>query len=144
MELFISDLQFAPVRESAGFTLGGALYFALGDGYFPEENWYDMAYCNLKNWSSALVSFARNHTDSCVFSFMDGPYVLRLFRRGSDIFAFGCRDNRVVTVEVKIEIAELIGSFARCCRAYDRFLYQKGKDGLFSEEIRIFKSILDT
>ena len=144
MELFLSDLQFDSARESNGFSLGGKLYLALDGEHFPEENWYDMAYLDLKNWSSALISFARSHTDSCVLSFMDGPYVLRLFRRESEIFAVGYRDHRAVTGEVTIEIAELIGSFARCYRTYDRFLYQNGKDGLFSEEIRIFKSILDT
>lgn len=144
MELYLSDLQFDLARESAGFSRGSALYFAFGDGYFPGENWYDMAYHDLKNWSSALISFARIHTDSCVLSFMDGPYALRLFRRDGDVFAVGYRDHRNVTGEVGIEMAELIGSVVRCCRYYDRFLYQNGKDCMFSEEIRIFKSILDT
>ena len=117
---------------------------ALAEGFFPEENWYDMAYHDLKNWSSALISFARNHTDSCVLSFMDGSYSLRLLRRESDIFAVGYRENRDVTGEFRVEIAEFLHSVARCCRAYDRFLYQNGKNSLFSEEIRNFKMLFDT
>ena len=50
MELTLNSIDFAENRPSDGYSSGGELYFAVGDGFFPSEYWYDCAYLDLKTW----------------------------------------------------------------------------------------------
>lgn len=145
MRLFIEKLEFDPNREAQGYSIGGELYFCLDDGFFPGDKWYDMAYSDLKIWIPALLSFGMDHTDSCRFNFMDGPYAVRLDRtEDGTVFASCLCDGVPKLRQIKVDPRELIKSVLVCCRKYDRFLYEHGKENHFSEEIKKLKTILDT
>ena len=144
MRLYLEYLEFDPNREDQGYSIGGELYFSLDDRFFPGENWYDMAYFDLKTWIPALLSFGMKHTDSCFFNFMDGSYAVRMDRtEDGTIFASCLYDGVPKLRQMKVDFRELIKSFLSCCRKYDRFLYEHGKEHCFFEEIKKLKTILD-
>ena len=66
MELIMDSIEFAENRPLNGYSVGGELYFAVGDGFFPAKHWYDCAFLDLKTWLPQLISLGSNHTESCV------------------------------------------------------------------------------
>ena len=145
MQLYLEDLEFAPDQIKRGFSTGGALFVSIGNTYFPQENWYDMAWLDLKYWIPRLVSFCSNHTDSCQMPFMDGPYTIKLTRTKNNIIQAACLyyDTTMIP-HTEIVLSKFIVSVIRCCRKYDRFLYENGKPAQFAEEIKQLKSTLYT
>ena len=144
MELILNSLDLAENRPLDGYSSGGELYFAVDDGFFPGEHWYDCAYTDLKIWLPRLTSFSSNHTDSCELSFMDGPYIIRLNRRDDGaVFAEFLRERTILS-QHNVDLRRLLKSVLAACRKYDRFLYDNGAPNQFTEEIRILKTLLDT
>jgi len=145
VEMLLSYIEFSENRPLSGYSSGGELYFAVGDGFFPEENWYDCAFQDLKTWIPRLISFGSNHTDSCEFFFMDGPYTIRLNRReDGSVYADCLRDHKSILLRQNVDLPVLLKSALSCCRKYDRFLFEKGKPNQFTHEIRLLKTLLDT
>ncbi len=145
MELILNSIDFAENRPSDGFSSGGELYFAVGEGFFPSEHWYDCAWLDLKTWLPRLISFGSNHTDSCELSFLDGPYVLRLIRReDGSICADFLRNQKRIDSAQNVNLPALLKSALSCCRKYDRFLHENGKDTQFQGEIKTLITLLDT
>lgn len=144
MELHLSQLEFDRDHQSTGFCIGGGLWLSFGDASFPEENWYDMVYTVLKYWLPGLCSFARNHTDTCVLEFMDGPYSVHMRRICGRICASCLRDHVAVISDRELDFPVFLKSVLHACRQYDRFLYENGEKQLFSSEIIELKRILDT
>ena len=145
MEMILNSIDFAEKRPQNGYSSGGELYIAVGDEFFPAEYWYDCAYMDLKTWLPRLISFGSNHTDSCEFVFMDGPHTLRLRRQVDGVIrADYLQDHSCIYSEQNVDLRILLKSALSCCRKYDRFLYEKGKDNLFQEEIQIIITLLDT
>lgn len=143
MELIVDNLRFA--SDPTKCCLDGEVYVSIGEVFFPMEQWFDMVGHDLRNWLPDLISFCRNHSDTCLLSFMDGPYAIKLTRRNDgDIFAVCMRDNLPAIQHKKVDLSKLIRSVVACCHKYDRFLHQNGKTNQFTREIRILKSILDT
>ena len=143
MEMILNHIEFAENRPLDGYSIGGELYFSVGDSYFPVEHWYDFAFRDLKTWMPGLISFGSNHTDSCEFSFMDGPYTIGLTRRGDGVVrAEFLRNHIVVDSEQDVDMHTLLESALSCCRIYDRFLYDNGAPNQFTDEIRMLKTIL--
>ena len=143
MELIIDNFKF--VSDVTKCSLDGEVYFSIGETFFPMERWFDMVGFDLSNWLPDVISFCRNHSDTFLFSFMDGPYAIKLIRKhDGDIFAVCMRDNLPVIHQTKVDLAKLIRSVIACCNKYDRFLHENGKPNQFTREIRILKSILDT
>ena len=145
MEMILNTVDFAENRPFDGDSSGGELYFAVGDGFFPEENWYDCAFQDLKTWIPRLISFGSNHTDSCEFFFMDGPYTIRLNRReDGSVYADCLRDHKSILSWQNVDLPVLLKSALSCCRKYDRFLYENGKTNRFQVEIKAIMKLLDT
>lgn len=143
MELFLDHLQFDSDREIIGFCVGGALYLVFSDTYFPAENWYDMAYQDLKTWLPNLISFGMNHTDSCKLTFMDGQYTARIARLPDGRITVSCLDDHSPVISDKeIDFGLFIRSVIGCCRKYDRFLFENNKENAFSWEIKQLKSLI--
>lgn len=145
MEMLIGSIDFAENRRLSGYSSGGEIYFSVGERFFPAEHWYDTAFLDLKTWLPGLISFGSDHTDSCVLSFMDGPYTIWINRGEngcicSDFF----RDRKIICSEQNVDLQVLIRSALSCCRKYDRFLFENGKPHQFTDECRILKTILDT
>ena len=145
MELILNSIDFAENRPSDGFSSGGELYFAVGEGFFPSEHWYDSAWLDLKTWLPRLISFGSNHTDSCELPFMDGPYTLRLIRQKDGTIHTDFLFNTAVVRSLQdLNVRLLLKSALSCCRKYDRFLYENGKSNRFQEEIKTLTKLLDT
>lgn len=145
MELILNSIDFAENRPSDGFSSGGELYFAVGDGFFPSEHWYDCAYLDLKTWLPRLISFGSNHTDRCELPFMDGSYAVRLIRNNDRIIHADFMSNaKIIISQQDADISLLLKSALSCCRKYDRFLYENGKSNRFQEEIKTLIKLLDT
>ena len=132
MELILNRIDYAECRRLDGYSSGGDLYFSIADGFFPAEHWYDCAFLDLKTWIPRLISFGSNHSDRCEFSFMDGPYTLRLVRlEDGSICAHCFRDHYPVISQQNVDLRTLLKSALSCCRKYDRFLYENGKTNVF-------------
>jgi hypothetical protein len=145
VELILNSIDFAENRHLDGYSSGGELYFAVDDGFFPAEHWYDCAYTDLKIWLPRLISFGSNHTDSCELSFMDGPYTIRLHRREDGAVSGSFyRAQKLIGSEQNVDMRRLLKSALSACRKYDRFLYENGKINAFREEIKILMKLLDT
>ena len=145
MELTLNSIDFAENRPLDGYSSGGELYFAVGDGFFPSEHWYDCAYLDLKTWLPRLISFGNNHTDSCELPFMDGSYAVRLIRNKDGIIQVDFMSNaKIIISQQDADISLLLKSALSCCRKYDRFLYENGKSNRFQEEIKTLTKLLDT
>lgn len=145
MELTLNSIDFAENRPSDGYSSGGELYFAVGDGFFPSEHWYDCAYLDLKTWLPRLISFGSNHTDRCELPFMDGSYAVRLIRNNDRIIHADFMSNaNIIISQQDADISLLLKSALSCFRKYDRFLYENGKSNRFREEIKTLIKLLDT
>lgn len=145
MEMILNHIEFTENRPRDGYSSGGELYFAVDDGFFPAEHWYDCAYTDMKIWLPRLTSFGSNHTDSCELSFMDGPYTILLIRRiDGSVFADFLREQKTVISEQNVDIWTLLQSVLSCCRKYDRFLFENRKTNAFQEEIKTLMKLLDT
>lgn len=144
MELIMDSIEFAENRPLNGYSVGGELYFAVGDGFFPAKHWYDCAFLDLKTWLPQLISLGSNHTDSCVLSFADGPYIVRLnCREDGSLCASFFRDHKLISRQ-SVDLRILLKSVLSCCRRYERFLYENGKNNRFQEEIKTIMKLLDT
>lgn len=145
MELILNSIDFADDRLLDGYSSGGEIYFSIGDGFFPAGYWYDCVYLDLKTWLPRLISFGSNHTDSCELPFMDGPYIVRLYRREDGIIYADClRDSTPIISKQNLDLQYLLKSILSCCRKYERFLYENRKNNLFQAEIRTLITLLDT
>jgi hypothetical protein len=145
MELILDAVDFAEDHPMNGFSSGGELYFTVGDVFFPAEHWYDCAYTDLQIWLPRLISFGSNHTDSCELDFMDGPYTLRLCRQEDGFIRADClQDHCCIRSEKNVDLRTLFKSVLSCCRKYDRFLYEKGINNFFQQEINILMTLFDT
>lgn len=144
MEMILNSIDYAQDRPENGYSSGGELYFSLEDRYFPAEHWYDCAYLDLRTWLPRMISFGGNHTDSCVLSFMDGPYTIRLNRREDGaVFAVFLREHTILS-QYNMDLRRLLKSVLAACRKYDRFLHENGKMNVFQEEIKTLLKLLDT
>ncbi len=145
MEMILQPIEFAENRPQSGYSIGGELYFSVGDGYFPAERWYDCVYLDLNTWLPRLISFGSNHTDTCELSFMDGPYTIRLNRReNGSVSADFYRGQKAIGSEQNVDLRKLLKSVLSACRKYDRFLYENRKMSAFHEEIKLLMKLLDT
>lgn len=143
MLLHMDSLDFDSGRASEGFSVGGIIYVTIGDLCFPEARWYDMVYADLKSWLPRLISFAYNHTNTCVFEFMDGPYQLKLFRHTDNIITVTCLEGKKLLIaQTEIDFQTFLKSTAQCVRMYDRTLYENKKHMLFANELKDLRSIL--
>ena len=144
MELILNAIDYDENRPMDGFSSGGELY-VVTDVFFPGEHWYDCVYLDLKTWLPNLISFGSNHTDTCFLNFMDGPYSIRLKRLSEGaVHADFIREQTVQAVSENIDLGMFLKSVLSCCRKYDRFLHENGKENLFQEEIKTLMKLLDT
>ena len=145
MELILNAVDFEENRFVDGYSVGGELYFSVQNEFFPAEHWYDCTYLDLKNWLPGLISFVSKHTDFCAFLFMDGPYRIRLTRLPDGaVQAVALREQTEILREQDVSVRTLLKSVLSCCRKYDRFLHENGKQNLFQKEIRELLILLDT
>lgn len=142
MILHMDQIDFNDSRISKGFSTGGTLYVSVGDTFFPEESWYDMIWEDLHTWLPGIISFAGNHTDSCVLDFMDGPYQVKFMRRGDGSVGVICSRNQTEEISCDIDFPIFARSVIQCLRKYDRMLFENGKPLTFSEECRKLKSLI--
>lgn len=111
MRLFLDEMDFHCVN-----SVGGELYLSIGDAFFPEDKWYDMAAVDFENWLPALLSFAQGHTDSCVLCFMDGPYKAKLIRHVSGTVTVTCLRDSVVTIpQTEINLSDFFEKYHEMC-----------------------------
>lgn len=143
MRLHLEGLTYDASRFHSGYTVGGILYVTIGDTPFPGEQWYDIPFTDLKIWIPRILSFGRNHTDSCQLSFMDGPCQIRLLRHDDGKICVSClRDQHIEIQNAEIDFPSFLNSVAKCAREYDRFLYINGSSSLFHDEISAIKALL--
>ena len=60
----------------------GIINFKTTESYFPSEDWNDFIIIIMNWWTDAMINIMSNETDEVEFSFMDGPYSLKLHRNG--------------------------------------------------------------
>lgn len=145
MRLHMEDLAYDASRCNMGYTVGGILYITIGDTAFPSEEWYDIVFTDLKSWIPGILSFGRNHTDSCLLPFMDGPCQIKLLRDSHGKILASCiRNNYAQMQNIEIDFLSFVNSVAKCAREYDRFLYINGSTSLFRNEIEGLKALLST
>ena len=145
MELMLNFVDYAENRPLDGYSSGGELSFAVDGKFFPAEHWYDCVYADLKIWLPQLISFGSGHTDSCEFSFMDGPFAVRLSRLSDgSVYAVFLRHQKVADAAHNVDMSMLLKSALSCCRKYDRILHENGQINQFSDEIRMLMKLLDT
>ena len=143
MTLHIDEIDIDVLRPNAGYSIGGTIYVTIGDAFFPEDQWYDLVYTDLKIWLPGLISFACNHTDSCILNFMDGPYCIRLLRQADGRVSATCLcDNTVQMPKAVIEFSAFIKSVSKSVRKYERMLYKNGLPTQFADELVQLRSIL--
>lgn len=100
------------LRPTASGPAVGMIYIAVGDETFPSEDWDDFASVILPWWSEALVALLRPEAKSARWTFMDGPYEVRLVR---------LPDNRLPTELVKtsrggpVVVGRAVVSGPPCC-----------------------------
>ena len=145
INLVLENLQYDESREIQGYCAGGEIYIAFGNVAFPAENWYDFPFYVMETFVPQLISFTMGNTDSCLLRFVDGPYSLSLNRDSVGKIAIYCKENNTVIHSwEEIDFLTFLRSIISCLRAYDRFLYENGKQNHFSREIRTLKQILAT
>lgn len=143
MCLHLDGLSFDASRCNAGYTVGGILFVTIGDTAFPCEEWYDLVFIDLKSWIPSILSFGSNHTNSCLLSFMDGPYQIKLLRSIDNKVLASCIPNHHTEIQNKeIDFLSFLKSVAKCVREYDRFLHINGSNSLFREEIAGITALL--
>lgn len=143
MTLHLGAIDCDVNRVTSGNTIGGILFITIGSTYFPEENWYDMVSVDFENWIPRLISFAQNHTDSCVLDFMDGPGKVKILRLTDGIVTAACIwDHKTQIQEVEIDFYEFLDSISTCVRKFNRILYENNLPGQHMKELVLIKNIM--
>lgn len=110
-------------------TVGGNVYLQIGDAYFPEENWYDIASLIFENWFPALCSFLHGSTDFCKLTFWDGPCYVKLHRDSDLRITAECvYDNDRVIAETAIDFLAFVRSAIKAGNKFCRLLHAQGRD----------------
>ena len=110
-------------------NVGGSIYFQIGQAYFPEENWYDMASLLLEHWIPAILSFSKNHTNVCKLTFYDGPCYAVLCRNADDRITVKCLyDQKIVIEETFIDFPVFLKSVVKAGNKFCRLLHLQGRN----------------
>jgi len=109
-------------------SIGGNIYFSIGDQYFPEEDHYDLLSSVLKMWLPDFRSFAQQHTDSCTLRFMDAPAYIILKREATTVTATCYYAGRLVVPVTVVDFDDLSKSFEQCVSKYNRYLHQLNQE----------------
>lgn len=136
MILHLEEIDFDPDSEPEKCTIGGVIYFTIGDTYFPEAQWYDLISRDFSEWIPRLLSFAEGHTDSCEFAFMDGPYRILLKRLPSvRVLAVATSHRNAPVFEAEIDFAGFLASAAKCVRRLGKRIHEKDSQKKYPSEI---------
>lgn len=122
--------------------IGGTIYFSIGDTYFPDEGWYDLVSEDFLRWLPDLISFAFNHTDSCILYFMDGPAQVKYSRRNGTVTAVCMYDGCVKVPETEIDMTEWNKSVLNSIKKYNRLLHEQGLPPQFANERKLLKEAI--
>ena len=108
-------------------NVGGNIYLQVGQIYFPEENWYDMASLLLEQWIPVILSFSKNHTNDCKLTFYDGPCCAVLCRNVDDRITVKCfYDQKIDIAETVIDFPLFLKSVVKAGNKFCRLLHLQG------------------
>jgi len=145
MKLVIDDIR---IRSGSNDKpiVDGSLYLAIRDACFPAPGWFDLISTVLEDWTPKLISFAKNHTETCSFCFFDGPYGILLIRVSAGEVRVTCSDGiRKVIQDEPINFPEFLVSFAKVLRNLATAFYHQGNaaqyGNLISELGRVSKEL---
>ena len=69
---------------SYGNLITGEIYFQIGSHCFPGRTWNDFVDVILRWWVQSFIKLTGEVAEECEFLFMDGPFLARAVRVGSD------------------------------------------------------------
>ena len=140
MILHLDKIDYDPARVVKGYPVGGFIYVSIDDASFPEENWYDMVSVDFENWLPRLISFSSGHTDTCILTFMDGPYQIQLLRQDRGTVSAQCiRDHKVLIFKESVDFDVFIASVVRCVRQYERVLHENRQPSQYGNLLAMLK-----
>ena len=127
-------------------NVGGNIYLQVGQIYFPEENWYDIASLLLEQWIPAILSFSKNHTNACKLIFYDGPCCAVLCRNVDDRITVKCfYDQKIDIAETAIDFPLFLKSVVKAGNKFCRLLHLQGrKNDNIAASVQLLKSLTRT
>lgn len=126
--------------------IGGAVYLQIGQSYFPEENWYDIASLILEQWIPLIHSFANNSTDVCKLTFYDGPCYAVIRRNPNSAITVKCVYNQKNMIEeTVIDFSLFLNSVIKAGNHFCRLLrLQGGNNEAISASLQALKNNIRT
>lgn len=72
----------------------GIVYFDYDSFQFPEKEWFDFTILVIAGWNASIFEMLKCKNDSCILSFVDGRWAVRMTRVGTQcILEFGIYDS---------------------------------------------------
>ena len=95
----------------------GGICFETSHGYFPSEKWNDFVVTTLSWWANNFINYMQTKAKKTDFTFMDGPYCIRIQSSGKaeSTFHFYYNDEEMVPLSESICFDELYEILLRGC-----------------------------
>lgn len=106
MNTYDIELIAEPQSLNGGDTgsIWGKVYFRVGESYFPQKGWDDMAVAFARAWLNQLLAMAREELTTTSVSFYDGPWRVDLKQVNGQLTAnFLHKQTELYTLPVRLE-----------------------------------------
>ncbi len=111
-ETYITIVPDSFAQMSSG-QITGAICFQFGEKAFPDPDWNDFVVVVLCWWIESVIQLVDGIKERAELWFMDGPFSVRLFTKGTAGWSLECihrRKNEVVEYSTRVEPMHMLKS----------------------------------